>query len=79
MAKTKKRRSGAGTAIYVVILTLWILAIAAETGYQHITGRTGAERRDRTIVFNFSDFDTDFYLNILHKPYYLFCQLFGLF
>ena len=30
MAKTRnKRKSGAGTAIYVVILTLWILAIAA--------------------------------------------------
>lgn len=30
MAKTKnKRRSGAGTAIYVVVLTLWVLALAA--------------------------------------------------
>lgn len=30
MAKTvKKRKSGAGTAVYVVILTLWILALAA--------------------------------------------------
>ena len=29
MAKTKKRRSGAGTAVYVVILSLWILFLSA--------------------------------------------------
>ena len=29
MAKTKRKGSGAGTAVYVVILTLWVLAIAA--------------------------------------------------
>ena len=34
MAKTKKKRkTGAGTAIYVVILTLWILFLAAVCMY----------------------------------------------
>lgn len=42
-----------------------ILSIAEELGYT-LPGEKESARKNKTIVFNFSDFDTLFYLDVLH-------------
>lgn len=43
-----------------------VLALCAEMGYQLPEGRVGRARLNKTILFNMSEFDRQFYLKIIH-------------
>lgn len=43
-----------------------VLQICSEYGYTHASGKSGKTDKAKTVIFNFSDFDRDFYMKIIH-------------